>query len=197
VSTYYKDYRWQKGVPKGIHLFNQDVIQHEALAYKIVDDPYRKRFSVEEYHAGVFARVVYDSLLLDFRHLKPAEQQAWQKQEQSRSANTIECLIRNQDDRVVYLERNTFHHDRCRQCEVLSPFGLLLSTHHILYEDLGDLFNGVILCDRNNRPVMFKRYASNPQGEFTDLLEEQWDLMDLSDVNNWLTHGVHNDSTRK
>ena len=166
------DYYWSHGVPKG----NSIALENAPEAYKIVDDPYHKRYSVERYRKGRFVEVIYDSALLDFRHLKPAAQQGWQREEITRTDTTIECLLRNQEDRVVFLEKHTFETHLCRKCEVFSPYNMLCSVHQMHYTALGDEWNGVILWDRNQHPVMVKRYQSLESGEFGELLEEQWEL---------------------
>jgi len=40
-------------------------------------DPYRKRISLEKHKEGHFDSVIYDSALLNFRHLTVEEQTAW------------------------------------------------------------------------------------------------------------------------
>lgn len=166
------DYYWSQGVPKGRKPIADEVVD----SYKIVDDPYHKRYSVERYHKGQFVEVVYDSALLDFRHLKPATQQGWQREERTRTENTIECLLRNQEDRVVFLEKHIFEGHLCRTCKVFSPHGLLCSTHQMHYTALGDSWDGVELWDRNQHMVMKKVYRPAENGEFGELLEEHWEF---------------------
>ncbi len=172
MSKLYLDYYWSHGVPKGSSVVHEGVPE----AYKIVDDPYHKRYSVERYKDGRFAEVIYDSALLDFRHLKPAAQQGWQREEISRTDTVIECLLRNQEDRVVFLEKHSFEGHLCRRCEVYSPHQMLCSVHQMHYTALGDTWDGVILWDRNQHRVMIKRYSVLDNGEFGELLEECWEL---------------------
>lgn len=171
MGKFYRDYFWKEGIPYGIEP------TEDGGTVKIVMDPYRKRISIEKYQDRVFAGVIYDSALFNFRHLKPAEQNAWQKNPIRQDDNSIECLIRNQDDRVVIKEVYRFEKGVCRECFAYSPQGILISRQHMLYTALQDPLNGVILYDANEHPVVFKKYAiSEETGEFTDLLEEQWDM---------------------
>jgi hypothetical protein len=86
-------------------------------------------------------------------------------------------FIRNQDDRLIFIETYRFQEDLCRECRVHSPHSLLLSIHEMHYSHLGDFFDGVILYDSNHHPVMFKRYVFDTKSrQFTDLIEEQWDM---------------------
>lgn len=179
MSKHFKDYIWKGGIPYGIHPVNENE-GLTPLSYKIVMDPYRKRISIEKYEQDAFDAVIYDSALLDFRHLKAPEQHAWQKTVVSESENTITCMIRNQDDRILFLETHLFSDGLCRECRVKSPHGCLLSIHRMFYTRMKDSFNGVILFDINEHPVMLKKYAVDPHsGEFTDLLEANWEVRDF------------------
>ena len=180
MAKFFQSYGWSKGVPKGLGLLEPAAIASLECCYKIVDDPYHKRYSVERYHQGTFHSVPYDSQMMDFRHLKPQQQQAWQKQTLESDDDQIVCLVRDQNDRLVFVETNLFDGPLCRECRVCSPQGLFLSVHRMYYSQLGDPFDGVVLYDRQNVPVMFKKYACSEEGVFTDLLEEQWDLTDTS-----------------
>lgn len=181
----YRDYIWQKGVPTGCGRLTAEEATTTPFFYKIVTDPYRKRFSVERYNAGRLDRVVYDSLLLDFRHLKPSDQQGWQRELISQSDLTQVCLIRNQEERVLYRELLRFEGHLCRECRIVSLQDVLLSTHCMRYTALGDRFNGILLHDCNDHIVLAKRYASGADGDFTELLEERWDLRDPSFLSRW------------
>ena len=156
------DYVWINGIPYGVG---------EGNRFKIVSDPYRKRISLEEYAEGLFIRVIYDSALLNFRHLNPVDQMAWEKKEVGDKS-----FIRDQDDRLLYIEDYTFAGKRCRGCKINSPHGLLLATSRMYYEDLGDSFNGVILYDVNEKAVLQKRYRMDEQNsEFGELIAEERD----------------------
>ncbi len=172
MSKQYLDYYWSQGVPKG----RLTALEGSSETYKIVDDPYHKRYSIERYREGRFVEVVYDSVLLDFRHLKPATQQGWQREETASTEETIECLLRNQEDRVVFLEKHLFEGHLCRKCDVFSPHGMLCSVHLMHYTILGDSWDGVALWDRNQRMVMQKRYKPAENGEFGELVEERWEF---------------------
>lgn len=177
MTKHYRDYVWKEGIPYGIEV----VTENADLSYKIVMDPYRKRIGIEKYMShGRFAELIYDSAFLDFRHLKPAQQLAWQKTILEETPSMVISAIRNQDDRLVLLETYTFEGGYCRQCIARAPHGVCLSRQQMYYTALHDPFNGVVLFDSNEHPVMFKRYASDEaSGEFTDLLEEQWDMLNL------------------
>lgn len=175
MSKYYTDYVWKEGIPYGIAGDDSLDKMPEKFGYKIAMDPYRKRISIEKYENGLFHSVVYDSAFLDFRSLKPAEQAAWQKTVLTESPQTIKCIIRNQDDRVLFIEEYTFEKNLCRKCQVVSPHGITLSVQKIFYVLLSDSFNGVMLYDSNGHLVMFKKYqADATTGEFLELLEENW-----------------------
>lgn len=171
MSKYYNDYVWKDGIPYGINALND----HTGMAYKIAMDPYRKRIAIESYENKQFRAVIYDSGLLDFRHLKPAEQTAWQKVTLSESNEKVIAAIYNQDDRLILIETYHFEDRFCRCCISTSGHGIILAEQKIFYKNLGDPFNGVILYDTNQHPVMFKQYENDDLGEFTDLLEEIWD----------------------
>jgi hypothetical protein len=172
MSKYWQDYIWKNGSPYGV----RDISDNEwKTAYKIVSDPYHKRIAVEKYVQGNFSAVIYDSALLDFRHLKALEQAAWEKTIIKEDETSMECLIRNQDDRVVLIETYHFEAGRCRRSTARSPQGILLSQQRIFYRIMDDSFDGVCLYDAEERLVMQKKYAVDvPSGEFTTLLEEKW-----------------------
>lgn len=174
MSIHYRDYVWKEGIPYGIGATNDC----KGMTYKIAMDPYRKRIAIERYENNVFCSVVYDSALLDFRHLKPAEQTAWQKVILSENSEKIVAAIYNQDDRLALIETYSFEGKFCRKCVSTSSHGIVLSHQKIFYQVLGDAFNGVLLQDINQHPVMFKRYESDSEGEFTELIEEIWDEVD-------------------
>lgn len=173
MSKFFRDYCWKNGIPYGIDPISGKA---NAVSYKIAMDPYRKRICVEKYADGHFDSIVYDSALLDFRHLRNSrEQTAWQKVTISETEEQVVCLIRNQDDRVLFLETYSFEKGRCRMCHVQSAHGVPLSVHRMFYKDLHDPFNGVILSDANGHAVMSKSYAIDEStGEFTQLLKEDW-----------------------
>src|SRR5689334_3093773 len=99
-NDFFADYHWREGKPQGkISLTHEEVIAN-PIAYKIVKDPYQKQISIEQYEHGAFKTIVYDTLLFDFRHLKPTEQRGWQKQLLLETPQKVICLIRNGDDRI-------------------------------------------------------------------------------------------------
>ncbi len=177
MSKHYQDYFWKNGSPYGISSFKPGESEIVGATYKIVSDPYHKRISIEKYHNGEFTQVVYDSALFDFRHLQPVHQATWQKTAVSESEQLSICHIRNQDDRLILIEEYRFDNGLCRECRASSPQGILLSVQKIYYESLNDPFNGVILFDSNDHQVLKKRYQFDTETQqFTDLLEEQWDI---------------------
>lgn len=176
MTKYYKDYYWKDGVPFGIQPIDEIA---KTDSYKIIMDPYKKRISIESYLKGQFSTTLYDSLLLDFRQLKKPEQTAWQKIPINESQDLMVCLIRDQDDRVLFIETHIFIDNLCRECRVSTPHGISLSVHKMVYKNLGDPFDGVILYDHNEHPVMYKRYEfDEKEQQFTNLLEEEWDMQE-------------------
>lgn len=177
---HYQDYYWKSGKPYGKGIVDPAVT---PKSYKIVIDPYFRRFSVEKYHFNAFEKIIYDSALLDFRHLKPIDQIAWQQETASDAANSRKCLMRNQDDRVILVESYQFEQGRCRSCQLLSAHGIWLSTHRLYYTELGDPFNGVVLYDIEERPVVIKKYDIDPDTkDFNELIHEEWNMENVSRV---------------
>lgn len=175
VSQHYFNYIWKQGLPYGIQPYTlKDPVQ--GISYKIVSDPYHKRNSVEQYLNGNFKCVIYDSALFDFRQIKQGEQLSWQKNQIAETENSAVCHIRNQDDRLVLIEKYEFINERCRECRAFSPQGIPISIQKIYYVALNDPFNGVALFDVNEHLVMLKKYqVDESSGEFTELLEEKWE----------------------
>lgn len=171
MNRHFLDYYWKMGKPYG-----KEIVEASAPhSYKIVSDPYGKRYSIEKYSQGCFEGIVYDSALLDFRKLQPAEQAAWEKEPLEAEEGCERFLLRNQEDRAILIETHYFEQNRCRSCVVHSVHGVLLSTHRLTYKVLNDSFDGVTLYDSEDRPVMSKRYETDPQtGEFTTMLQEEW-----------------------
>jgi hypothetical protein len=173
MNPHYRDYFWKNGKPYGI----EKVDSKHFISYKIISDPYYKRISIEKYHFGQFAQTVYDSIFLDFRHLKSPEHTGWQRDLLEEKENKIAYLLRNQDDRAILKEILEFQEHYCRSCMIESIHGILLSTHKMYYTILQDPFNGVILFDQENRVVMKKTYEINPlTEEFDRLISEEWEM---------------------
>ena len=176
MNKNFKDYFWKEGIPYGINPAEESELL-SLRTYKIVMDPYRKHISIESYQNGKFSSIVYDSTLLDFRHLKLAAHPAWHKTIFNENENRASCLIRNQDDRLLFQETYTFHQNLCRECKVTSIHGIALSIQQMYYQAFGDHFNGVVLFDVNDHPVMLKQYeVDDKTGEFTTLLKEEWNM---------------------
>lgn len=178
MHKFYKNYYWKNGKPYGKEEVDP---AKNSFSYRIVTDPYFKRFSIEKYKGERFEAAIYDSLLLDFRHLTEKDQQAWQREIVREDEIKTICLLRNHDDRAVLMETLTYENNFCRRCLIASIHGITLATQRMYYTVLKDLFNGVILYDRENRPVMRKIYAFEG-GEFTQLLKEEWDLSNFDPI---------------
>lgn len=179
MSKHYEEYVWKEGLPYGIRPLAAPPA-NVSVTYKVISDPYHKRNSVEKYAFGKFESVVYDSGLFDFRSLKPALQTAWQKttldESNPSSRDSVCCHIRNEDDRLILIEKYLFEGDLCRSCSAFSPHGPLVSFQKIFYSRLGDAYNGVCLYDSNQHPVLIKKYTVDDEGLFATLLEENWNV---------------------
>ena len=170
---YYSNYFWKDGKPYGQTLTASDA----EICYKIVADPYYKRISIERYSQGRFMATIYDSLLLDFRRLKTWDDTAWQREQLEDNSQTRICILRNPDDRILFIETLSFVETYCHLCTLHSCHGLLLSTHRMFYSARGDIFDGVVLYDSEGRTVMRKHYQIDPAtGEFSQLLKEEWEI---------------------
>lgn len=174
MNPNFADYYWKNGRPKGITPL--PLPQEHETSYKIIVDPYFKRFSIEKYVFGNFIDIVYDSIFLDFRKLSPQEQLAWQRETINEENGKMTCLIRNIEDRIILIEELEFQNSLCKVCRVFSPHRVHLSTHRMYYKVLSDSFNGVILLDSQEKLCMYKKYEANEQGEFEELLEENWNM---------------------
>ncbi|MFA6914815.1 MAG: hypothetical protein WC222_00320 [Parachlamydiales bacterium] len=164
MEKFFAAYIWKNGLPQGLNLATS-----ESLTYKIVSDPYHKHISIEEYLHGNFHRLIYDTKLLDFRTLRTEIPPIWNKSEENGR-----YIIRDQNNRTLWIELYTYEQNFCTQCQVLSPHGILLSTHKIFYTSLNHPFNGITLFDPLNIPVMYKKYSLSSDGEFEAMLEQSW-----------------------
>ncbi len=188
MITHYKEYYWKNGKPYGRQIVDPSSIQ----SFRIIVDPYFKRFSLEKYARGKFEKIIYDSVLLDFRHLTPLHQTAWQKEVIEESEQEQHCILRNQDDRAILVEKTIFMNQRCQVCCLYSIHGLLLSFHQIFYQDWGHPFNGVVFFDTERNPVMIKKYAFDPETDaFSSLLSEEWDMSQKPVIPSELIHNKH------
>jgi hypothetical protein len=174
MSIHYKQYIWKEGFP--VALGSSDpALSPES--FKVISDPYRKRISIEKYHYQEFEKIIYDSALLSFKDLKKPEQTGWDIKITDNKNGISQGWLRNQDDRLIAIETYQFDENLCRACKVHSPHGFYLSVHRMYYTHLGDPFDGVILFDANDKPVMFKRYEFDKETcLFSNLMEEQWDM---------------------
>lgn len=174
MYKHFNDYYWKMGKPYGRKIVDP---HSSETSYKIVVDPYYKRFTIEKYIYFTFEKIVYDSALLDFRHLTLGEQIAWRRELLQETDNQEITLLRNQDDRAVFIETLTFIDQHCRHCQTKSTLGIPLAEHRMYYQFMDDFFNGVVLYDMEQRPVMIKTYEidTNTQ-EFTNLILEEWNI---------------------
>ncbi len=174
MNLHYRRYFWKEGIPIGCDSVNP---LQTSESYKIISDPYRKRISIEKYAFLHFDTIVYDSALINFREFKKPELASWQKKIEKDIHGVTKGYIRNQEDRLVFIETYQFQEGLCRECRVHSPHGILLSVHKMSYRHLGDPFDGVTLYDSRSCPVVIKRYVFDEEcHQFTDLIEEQWDM---------------------
>lgn len=151
----YKDYCWKEGKPVGIGKTSEEA----SVYYRIISDPYQKWISIELYRKGVFAALLYDSRLLDFRKLHAAEQIAWRKELSKKG----EAWIYNEDDRLILRESYTES-----SCEIYSPHGFFLCRYQLLKK-----VARVILVDSHSHPVLVQQYRTCEGGEFRELLQEE------------------------
>lgn len=169
MHKHYNEYYWKNGKPYGKGV-TDDL---SGITFRIVVDPYYKRFSVEEYRNFNFHQLIYDSALFDFRALLKPEQAVWLREK----LNDQTEIIRDEIDRIILIESYQFEEGFCRECRVTTPFNTLVSLHRLHYHHLGDAINGVILYDRAGSPVMKKTYALQKDSlEFGELLDETWEM---------------------
>lgn len=176
MNPHFQDYYWKKGKPYGIGPIENRLVRSTEMSFKIIADPYYKHISLEKYQRGSFVETIYDSLILDFRSLKPEDQLGWQKELVREGTREIVNVIRNHHDRIILIEQQTFEKQFCRECVLYSPQGIHVSSHKMQYTILGDKLNTVTLFDANNKIVMYKKYQAASDGTFTNLLEEYWDF---------------------
>ena len=158
----FNTYFWKDGKPYGLQ-------PNPEGPFRIIVDPYYKRFSIEFYEKEIFKKILYDSYLFDFRALKDPRQASWIKIPLSPN----ESLLKNQEDRVVLKETYTFEKERPRYCHYTIPQGISVAYHKLSYTDFGDPFDGVTLYDMNDVQVMQKKYKL-VNGEFGDIISESW-----------------------
>ncbi|CDZ80419.1 hypothetical protein BN1013_00931 [Candidatus Rubidus massiliensis] len=176
---FYLDYYWKNGRPIGYNKTQQSKVKK---AFKIVSDPYFKRISIEKYENGIFLTTIYDSILLDFRKLKPEFQLAWKKTKKMEESTYIINTIQDLEDRTILLEKCLFKDNLCHKCSLYSCHDVLLSTHQLYYKHLGDPFNGIILYDTEGKIVMKKTYEICQETfEFSELIEENW-VFEISNI---------------
>ncbi|MBB64432.1 MAG: hypothetical protein CMO81_05155 [Waddliaceae bacterium] len=175
-NPFFSSYYWSDALPYGLNKVRQEEAEVHKHLYKIVSDPYHKHVTIESYLYGCFDRVVYDSLFLDFRHLHPQFQTAWEKQ--TLSSDTV--LIRDQDDRVRLIEQYRFEEEYCVYCETRSAHGFLISQQEIMHRILGASIDGLLLKDSAGFPVMFKEYSSDKAGQFIEVQNELWQMRNFS-----------------
>jgi hypothetical protein len=174
MHHYFCNYHWKNGVPHGIGLKAQ-MRQDREISYKIVMDPYRKRISLEKYEGSQFSSLIYDSALLDFRHLKQGERIEWEREIVAESSHKMVCHIRNREERLLFVETHFLEQNQCQECHIHSAHGVLLAIQKMRYVTAGDPFNGVTLFDTNAHQVLEKHYdIHETTGLFTELRKESW-----------------------
>lgn len=171
MAKNYSDYSWKQGKPEGI-----GEASREGEFFRIVSDPYHKRYTIEKYSEGIFQEIIYDSSLLDFRKINPQHQMAWQREILADSGDVQKCLIRDMDERIIHIEELFFKQGRCRKCFISSVHGIFVAEQKVFLREEGDSFDGVILFDRLGKTVMYKKYSLGNDGEFEQVLEECWEV---------------------
>lgn len=167
--SHFEDYFWRDGKPIG----TKKTLPNSPLSFRIIADPYKKRFSIEKYVLGKCQEVIYDSNLFDFRHLKAGADAAWQRECIEETEERKMSYIRNMDERIILKEEALFAGNFCKGCKIYSPQGTLIAIQKIM---LNNPWNGVILQDILGHPILIKHYELDPaSGEFTTLLMEIWD----------------------
>lgn len=166
---HFEDYFWKDGKPCGTKKTSADA----PLSYRIITDPYKKRFSVEKYSLGKCQEIIYDSNLFDFRHLKAGADAAWQRECIEETEERSLSYIRNMDERIILKEEAFFSGSFCHSCKIYSPHGILIAIQKIVHNGS---WNGVMLEDILGHPILIKHYELDPSsGEFTTLLKEVWE----------------------
>jgi hypothetical protein len=174
MTKHFRDYFWKAGIPHGRSPLPQPLA---GVSYKIPSDPYYRQISVEKYLDGQFVQLIYDSALFNFRHLNPVHQMSWQKVLVHEEEKRAISHIYNQDDRLILIEEYQFERGVCRACAAYSPHRFLVSIQKMCYQACGDAFDGLILFDSHQHPVMWKKYALDPATkDFSQVLEEQWNM---------------------
>lgn len=168
------DYFWKNGAPALINHRKGPLA--EGISFKLISDSYQKHLTLEMYRDGAYDHTIYDSLILDFRKLKPVDQTGWRQEIAARGKDEHKVLIRDLDDRVIHIECHTFENSICRKCLIYSCHGWLAAYHKLFYVTLGDSFNGVILFDTHHKPVVIKKYDVDGSNDFTTLKSETWDM---------------------
>lgn len=174
MFPYFTDYYWKDGQPVARDQVSVDQMKGLQEAYRFVHDSYHKHLTLEHYKEGRFAGVIYDSRLLDYRHLKnEAFQHAWRKERLEETESQVQSVLFDETDRVAMIETYRFEEGRCISCEMTSPHGIPVGTQRLYYDGP---FIGVVLFDANDHPVLAKRYRLGPDQQFSKLEETIWNL---------------------
>ena len=171
------DYSWSNGRPVPLDSVPLDSL--DLRHYRLITDPYGKRTTIELHKDGFLQRCIYDSDLMNFRKLSELE-------DLDVTRDKIEggAVIRNDEDRALWMEYYRFDGDICVGAEIRSPHGSLIGVQDISYTKLGRPFNGVILRDAEAKAVTMKTYRVDEEGEFLELLEEHWDMVKVNSLTN-------------
>jgi hypothetical protein len=179
-KTLFKNYYWSKGKPIGESPLSE---KSEGEGFRIFSDPYRKWLTIERYWDLQFQEVVYDSRWIDFRKLKLQEHRAWRKEIVEETPEQSAFWIRNEEDRVIFKEVCHFEHQECTSCSVYTPNHFLLCTHQLYYRKKGCKINGIVLQDRCQKIVFYRIYRDYQEGQFVDLLKEEWECRNSAPLN--------------
>ena len=172
-KIYFKEYIWNKGRPMGLKGCDP---QKTPLSYKIVHDPYYKRICVEKYAFLRFQETVYDSLLLDFRSFRQGkEPAAWERQLLQETETLLQFIVKDEEDRVRFLETHILEAGRTVKGETFSMHGIFLCSHQLFWQSQGDSWTGLQIWDREKNLVLTKRYTTAADSEeFAELIAEKW-----------------------
>lgn len=170
----FQDYFWKEGIPIGLR--PRKGVSLLPRHYKIVTDPYRKRWVVEKYTEGVWEGVIYDSALFDFRRLKIMAEEPWERETICRTREQETILLRDPEDRLVAREIFSFQGGKQKRWELQSIHGIPICSHTLFSTLWGDSFSGLVLRDREGRMILWKQYELDPNTHaFSKLVRESWD----------------------
>ena len=169
---FFTDYVWINGRPKGRSERLDE--SSDALAYKIVKDPYGKRISLERFQSGKFLDCLYDSHLFDFRVLCSKVDSSWQKIDTGSITEPSSWII-DHDDRTIAKEIYHFDKELCTECHIYYPQGPLVAKQKMAYQGKENFLCAIALFDISNHPAGLKIFAPDGSGA---CIFESWDMSD-------------------